>query len=109
MLHPPDLEDLFFNILVAGYVPILTHPERLSWINSHYQAFEQRLVQAGVWMQLTAGSLAGLFGRNARYWAERMLDEGHAHILATDAHDVGRPPSELEPRAGACVEAGRYR
>src|SRR6516164_8698247 len=25
---PPRLEDLFFNILVAGYVPILTHPER---------------------------------------------------------------------------------
>ena len=40
---PPRLEDLFFNILVAGYVPILTHPERLSWIKSHYQAI-QRLV-----------------------------------------------------------------
>ena len=29
---PPRLEDLFFNLLVAGYVPILTHPERLTWI-----------------------------------------------------------------------------
>ena len=91
---PPRLEDLFFNILVAGYVPILTHPERLSWIKSHYQAI-QRLVQAGVWIQLTAGSLAGLFGRNARYWAERMLDEGCVHILATDAHDVNRRPPNL--------------
>ena len=91
---PPRLQDLFFNILVAGYVPILTHPERLSWIKSHYQAI-QRLVQAGVWIQLTAGSLAGLFGRNARYWAERMLDEGSVHILATDAHDVNRRPPNL--------------
>ena len=91
---PPRLEDLFFNILVAGYVPILTHPERLSWIKSHYQAI-QRLVEAGVWIQLTAGSLAGLFGRNARYWAERMLDEGCVHILATDAHDVSRRPPNL--------------
>lgn len=91
---PPRLQDLFFNILVAGYVPILTHPERLSWIKSHYQAI-QRLVQTGVWIQLTAGSLAGLFGRNARYWAERMLDEGCVHILATDAHDVSRRPPNL--------------
>src|SRR5690606_29532618 len=89
---PPRLEDLFFALSAAGYVPILTHPERLSWINTHYDAIK-RLADAGVWMQLTAGSLTGAFGRNARYWAERMLDEGRAHILATDAHDtVRRPP-----------------
>ena len=91
---PPRLEDLFCNLLVAGYVPILTHPERLTWINSHYEAV-QRLVHAGVWMQLTAGSLAGGFGRNARYWSERMLDERCAHVLATDAHDVNRRPPNL--------------
>ena len=105
MSRLPALEELFFNILVAGYVPILTHPERLSWIKSHYQAI-QRLVQAGVWIQLTAGSLAGAFGRNARYWAERMLDEGCVHILATDAHDVDRRPPNLS-QGGARVEAGR--
>jgi protein-tyrosine phosphatase len=46
-------------------------------------------------MQITAGSLAGAFGRKARYWAERMLDEGYVHILATDAHDVNRRPPNL--------------
>ena len=91
---PPRLEEFFFNILVAGYVPILTHPERLTWIKAHYQAI-QRMADAGVWMQITAGSLAGTFGRNARYWAERMLDEGRVHILATDAHDVTRRPPNL--------------
>jgi protein-tyrosine phosphatase len=91
---PPRLEEMFFNLLVAGYVPILTHPERLSWISSHYDAV-QRLVRGGVWIQLTAGSLAGAFGQKARYWSERMLDEGSVHILATDAHDVGRRPPIL--------------
>lgn len=91
---PPRLEDLFFNLLVGGYVPILTHPERLTWIESHYRVI-QRLVRAGVWMQLTAGSLAGAFGRNARYWAERLLEEGYVHIVATDAHDVDRRPPDL--------------
>src|SRR5690606_14241215 len=64
-----------------------THPERLRWIESHY-ALVATLARAGVWMQITAGSLAGTFGSRAQYWAERMLDEGIVHILATDAHDV---------------------
>jgi protein-tyrosine phosphatase len=103
---PPRLEDLFFSLLVSGYVPVLTHPERLSWINAHYQVV-QRLANAGVWMQLTAGSLAGAFGRNARYWAERMLDEGFAHIVATDAHDVGqRPPNLSQGRELASKRVG---
>jgi len=91
---PARLEDLFFSILVAGYVPILTHPERLTWIRGHYPMI-QRLVQAGVWMQVTSGSLSGTFGPDARYWAERLLDEGCVHILATDAHDVRRRPPDL--------------
>lgn len=91
---PARLEELFFNILVAGFVPILTHPERLTWIKSQYELI-QRLVQAGVWMQVTSGSLAGAFGREARYWGERLLDEGCVHLLATDAHDVSRRPPDL--------------
>jgi protein-tyrosine phosphatase len=91
---PPKLEEFFFNVSVAGYVPILTHPERLSWLNTRYSMI-QRLVRAGAWMQITAGSLTGNFGRNARYWAERMLAEGLVHILATDAHDERRRPPDL--------------
>jgi len=91
---PPQLEDFFFNLMVAGYVPILTHPERLSWVPSRYETIK-RLVRSGVWMQVTAGSFAGAFGRNALYWAERMLDEGFVHFIATDAHDAERRPPDL--------------
>ena len=44
---PPHVEDFFFNLIVAGYVPILTHPERLSWITSHYETIK-RLARSGV-------------------------------------------------------------
>lgn len=91
---PPRMEELFFNVQVAGFVPILTHPERLTWIKSHYDTIT-RLASAGVLMQITAGSLAGTFGRNPRYWAERMLGEGYVHIIATDAHDTDRRPPNL--------------
>jgi protein-tyrosine phosphatase len=93
-IAPARLDQIFFDLLVDGYVPILTHPERLTWINSHY-GLMQRLAHGGVWMQLTAGSLAGAFGKNAKYWACRMLDEGIVHLLATDAHDDRKRPPNL--------------
>jgi protein-tyrosine phosphatase len=84
---PPRLEDLIFGLQAAGYVPILTHPERLSWVEGHYDLIG-RLVSSSVLMQITAGSVMGRFGRRPRYWAERMLDEGLCHLLATDAHNT---------------------
>lgn len=86
---PPRIEEFFFGIMVQGYVPVLTHPERLTWIEGNYAIIEQ-MCEAGVWMQVTAGSLTGAFGRAPLYWAERMLKEGRVHILASDAHSVGR-------------------
>lgn len=91
---PPRLASFFFGLLVEGFVPILTHPERLNWLRHQYDTVRQ-LIRAGVWMQITSGSLTGAFGRNAQYWAHRMLDEGCVHILATDAHDTHRRPPDL--------------
>ncbi len=98
---PPHFEDHVWNLLASGYVPLITHPERLRWIDRHYPVF-CRLAQRGAWMQITAGSLVGEFGRQARYWAERMLDEGWVHVLASDGHGVDhRPVTMAEAREAA--------
>lgn len=103
---PPRFEELVFQLLIAGYVPIITHPERLIWIEDHYEIFVQ-LVKAGAWMQLTAGSLVGRFGKRPRYWADKMLDERLVHVLATDAHHPRRrPPLLAEGRAAAALRVG---
>jgi protein-tyrosine phosphatase len=111
-IAPPRLGDLLFSVMTAGYVPILTHPERLTWIETHYGLI-RTLAERGVWMQITAGALTSAFGRVPKYWGERMLCEGHAHILATDAHDMRkRPPILSQGYACACrlvgeIEANR--
>lgn len=103
---PPRVEESFFALLTAGYVPILTHPERMSWIDRNYDVV-QRLHKAGTWMQVTAGAITGRFGARARYWSERMLDEGMVHIVATDAHDtVRRPPLVREAYDLLCARMG---
>jgi protein-tyrosine phosphatase len=98
---PPDFEQSVYELLAAGYLPIITHPERLSWIGDYFDIFK-RLVERGAWMQITSGSLTGRFSSDARYWGERMLDEGLVHLLATDAHGLGkRPPRLAEGRRAA--------
>jgi protein-tyrosine phosphatase len=93
---PPRLDSFLFSVMAAGFTPVLTHPERLAWIEQHYPLI-QTLAGSGVVMQLTAGSLTGLFRRRARYWSERMIDEGIAHVVASDAHDTQARPPVMSP------------
>ncbi|WP_192895662.1 tyrosine-protein phosphatase [Arsenicitalea aurantiaca] len=89
---PPGLRALVKTLVGRGQVPIVTHPERLGWIESHY-GLMAGLVTDGALIQLTAGSITGGFGRRARRLAERMLEDGLVDIVASDAHNVsGRPP-----------------
>ncbi len=85
---PPQFQESVFQLVAAGYTPVITHPERLTWIETHYQVFVQ-MIEQGAWMQVTAGALTGLFGPRAQYWGEKFLGESHTHILATDAHSSG--------------------
>ena len=101
---PPRTEEIFFNLQAAGYHPILTHPERMTWIDQRYDLIKS-LAKSGVWMQLTAGAIAGRFGSRATYWSERMLDEGLVQIVATDAHD----PVHRRPAWSDAVDALRAR
>lgn len=84
---PTRMEDMFFELVLAGYVPIVTHPERLTWIEKQYDRV-LALTERGVWMQVTSGSVRGAFGRRPKYWAERMIGDGIVHILASDAHNT---------------------
>ena len=103
---PPRTDDIFFNLLSSGYIPILTHPERMSWIDRHYDMLEQ-LVRSGTWMQVTAGAILGKFGSRPREWSERMLKDGLVHIIASDAHDpVRRPPNMKEAFMALCSWVG---
>jgi protein-tyrosine phosphatase len=86
---PPRFEESVFNLIASGYTPVITHPERLTWVEGHFSMFG-RLIQQGAWMQVTAGALTGVFGPRAKYWGERFVGEGMTHVLATDAHSTGR-------------------
>jgi protein-tyrosine phosphatase len=62
---------------------------------------------AGCWLQITAGSLVGRFGRQAQQAAFKILDAGWNCLLATDAHNLqDRPPLLSEGRAALLERYG---
>jgi protein-tyrosine phosphatase len=98
---PPRFEETVFALMAGGVVPVITHPERLTWVETHHDIFV-RLAERGCWMQVTAGALTGRFGKRVSYWADRFVCEGRAHVLATDAHHPSRrPPLLAEARTAA--------
>lgn len=99
---PPYFQQLIFDALAAGYVPVITHPERLTWLDEEHYPWFVEAARYGAWLQITAGAVVGRFGRQPRYWSERFLGDGLVHILATDAHEpIRRPPLLSEGRIAA--------
>ena len=97
---------LLQRVLDAGYVPVITHPERLHYVERHYDKFLQA-VEMGAWLQLTAGSVTGRFGERIQTVAHRFLSDGVTHLLATDAHNLkNRAPLLAEGRDVAATLVG---
>lgn len=103
---PPRIAELVRDLLGAGYVPIITHPERLSWIKTHYDLLEQ-LNDLGCRLQVTADALTGEFGRDASSYAWRLVEEKRVDIIASDSHSPGgRPPRLSKARAAVAQRFG---
>ena len=83
-----SFEELLFGLMLKGYRIVLAHPER----NPSFQQDTDRLaalVGRGTLVQLTVTSLSNPPNRSrSGNLARRLLRNGLAHILASDAHGV---------------------
>jgi protein-tyrosine phosphatase len=99
LLIPKTTEDVFYQMQAAGMTPIITHPERNMLLHKRLEGLAA-WVESGCLLQVTAGSFLGRFGKQAKAFADRLLQQGLVHIVASDAHDTKyRPPSLREAYA----------
>lgn len=82
---PRFAEQLVYDIQLAGFIPIIPHPERNEDIRSNPMKLYQ-LVNAGALTQITSGSLLGNFGKDIQKFTYDLIDNNLTHMLATDAH-----------------------
>lgn len=111
----PFLEDVLFDLDARGFRTILAHPERCAMFETDRDRLA-RLVERGVLVSVTAGSMAGQFGRRVRDFTVHLFRAGLVHNVSSDAHDdevrraeirwgFGRLEAELP---GLAEQAGWY-
>ena len=84
---PEYSEQLFFELMSHGHVPVIVHPER----NAVFRKEPNRLIpflQMGVLTQLTAPSIVGVFGKDIQKTAKLMLKHNMLYMVASDAHNL---------------------
>lgn len=84
---PIYAEQVFYQLLNRGQVPVIVHPER----NAVFREEPNRLVsflEMGTLTQLTAQSIVGIFGSDIQQTARQMLEHNMLYMVASDAHNL---------------------
>lgn len=88
----PSILQGIFRLLGAGFVPIITHPERNPMLLDRPENVLQ-LLEHSCLVQVTASSFTGFWGERPQQMSEWLLKRDAIHVVASDAHDtVHRPP-----------------
>ena len=87
----------------AGLLPLIAHPERADAVLER-PAVALELAERGWLLQVNASSLLGRHGPATRDLAWRLVEDGHAELVASDGHRETRPV-----RLDEAYEAARAR
>jgi len=103
---PPNMEQIFIDLIGRRLAPIITHPERNPILSGDLEQI-RRWIMLGCRVQITAGSYLGRFGKRAQESAYQMLRHQMVHFIASDAHNTSsRPPLMSEAREAIADDQG---
>jgi len=111
-LNPPDnLEASIFNLIVAGYKPILAHPERYPYWHGNMERY-QRIKDMGALLQVNMLSLTKYYSVGVQKTAEKLIDLGMIDLLGTDMHhdkhlETIRARALYEPYLHKLLDSGK--
>jgi protein-tyrosine phosphatase len=82
---PIQLYSILFDLQVAGYIPVLAHPERYAFYHSNFNEYV-KLKRAGCLFQLNLLSVVGYYGPEITKIAEQLLQKGLYNFVGSDVH-----------------------
>lgn len=83
-----NLGRAIFNMRLAGYQPILAHPERYEFWHGNFEKY-QSMIDRDVLLQLNVNSLTGQYGPNVQRISERLIEKGMISFVGSDCHHMG--------------------
>jgi protein-tyrosine phosphatase len=85
-LRPPEqLYEFIFELQIAGYKPILAHPERYNTYHLNLSEYE-KLKKAGCLFQLNLLSTVGYYGNFVSKTADYLLQNDMIDFVGSDVH-----------------------
>jgi protein-tyrosine phosphatase len=82
---PLQLYDILFELQIAGYKPVLAHPERYNFYHNKIDEYK-RLKNAGCLFQINLLSTVGYYGEFVARTAEELLKRGMIDFASSDIH-----------------------
>lgn len=82
---PIQLYTFLFDLQVAGYIPVLAHPERYLFYHHNFEEY-LKLKKAGCLFQLNLLSTVGYYGEEITKIAEKLLQKGLYDFVGSDVH-----------------------
>ena len=82
---PIQLYSILFDLQVAGYIPVLAHPERYLFYHNNFNEYV-KLKRAGCLFQLNLLSVVGYYGAEIAKIAEQLLAKGMYTYVGSDVH-----------------------
>lgn len=88
---PSYTKNIVLALLEQGMTPIIAHPERNKAI-AEKPARLERLIREGAVAQITAGSLAGHFGKTVQKLSLQLVEANLVHTYGSDVHNLTTRP-----------------
>lgn len=85
MNAPVQLYKILFDLQVAGYIPVLAHPERYLFYHKNFNGYD-KLKKAGCMFQLNLLAVVGYYGSEITKVTEDLLKKGMYDFAGTDVH-----------------------
>ncbi|MDN3425670.1 hypothetical protein QL992_17155 [Microbacterium sp. APC 3898] len=79
------------QLITSNYVPIIAHAERNQGIIEKPERLKKLLLH-GAMAQVTAGSVAGSFGKAIQRTAMSLIDANLIHVYGSDVHSLDKRP-----------------
>ena len=76
-----------YDLQISGYLPILAHIERYECMLGNIE-HARELKNSGIYIQVNAGSVDGVFGSAAKKYTRNLIKEDLVDFIASDAHNT---------------------
>ena len=86
MSRPNSLERQVFDLKMKGFIPVLAHPERYTFMYDDFSKY-QALRDFEILFQVNLGSYCGMYSPTAKKIAHFLAEKGWIDFLGTDAHN----------------------